>query len=214
MAGGVPVARDTADPAERRLLNIVDEMAIASGVTVPRVFVLRGEPGLNAFAAGTAPNQAAIAVTEGALRELTRDELQGVIGHEFSHVLNGDMRLNVRMIAVLSGILFIGEIGEFLLRSSGGRVSGSRRGNRSAVVLLGLALTVIGYVGLFFGRLVRAAVARQRELLGDASAVQFTRNAHGVAGAVSDVVDVDLEVPGCPPEPSAVVEALRRVTGK
>jgi Zn-dependent protease with chaperone function len=184
MVGGVPLERGTADPAERRLLNVVDEMAIASGVAVPRVYVLRGEPGLNAFAAGYSPSQAALAVTEGALRQLTRDELQGVIGHEFSHVLNGDMRLNVRMIGVLAGILFIGEIGEFLMRSAGGG-SGSRRGNRSGVVLLGVALMVIGYVGLFFGRLVRAAVSRQRELLGDASSVQFTRNPRGLAGALA-----------------------------
>jgi Zn-dependent protease with chaperone function len=184
MVGGVPLERGTADPAERRLLNVVDEMAIASGVTVPRVYVLRGEPGLNAFAAGYAPNQAALAVTEGALRQLTRDELQGVVGHEFSHVLNGDMRLNVRMIGVLAGILCIGEVGEFLMRSAGGG-RGSRRGNRSAVILLGVALMVIGYVGLFFGRLVRAAVSRQRELLGDASSVQFTRNPRGLAGALA-----------------------------
>ena len=183
MADGVPVDRSTRDPKERRLLNVVDEMAIASGVTVPRVYVMRHEPGINAFAAGYAPNQAAIAVTAGALEELNREELQGVIGHEFSHVLNGDMRLNIRMIGVLAGILFIGEIGEFLMRS-GGRSSGRDRG-RGGVVVVGLALTIIGYVGLFFGRLIKAGVARQREFLGDASSVQFTRNPEGLAGALT-----------------------------
>lgn len=185
MAGGVPVDRSTRDPDERRLLNVVDEMAIASGVTVPHVFVLPGETAINAFAAGFAPNQAAIAVTEGALRTLTRDELQGVIAHEFSHVLNGDMRLNVTMIGVLAGILFVGEIGEFLMRSTSSR-SGSRRSNsRSGIVLAGFALTVIGYIGLFFGRLIKAAVSRQREFLADASSVQFTRNPEGIAGALT-----------------------------
>jgi Zn-dependent protease with chaperone function len=182
MAGGRFVDRGTKDPDERRLLNVVDEMAIASGVAVPRAYVLRGEPGINAFAAGYAPNQAAIAVTEGALRRLTRDELQGVIGHEYSHVLNGDMRLNVQMIGVLAGILFLGEIGEFLMRSSADR--GSRR---SGVVLLGLAITIIGYVGLFFGRLIKAGVSRQREFLADASSVQFTRNPDGLAGALARI---------------------------
>jgi Zn-dependent protease with chaperone function len=184
MVGGAPVDRGTPDADARRLLNVVDEMAIASGIAVPRVYLLRGEPGINAFAAGYAPNQAAIAVTEGAMRGLTRDELQGVIGHEFSHVLNGDMRMNVRMIGVLAGILFVGEIGEFLMRSSASR---DRRRNANGVVLIGLAMTLIGYVGLVFGRLVKAAVARQREFLADASSVQFTRNPDGLAGALATI---------------------------
>ncbi len=189
MVGGVPVDRATTAPDERRLLNIVDEMAIASGVAVPRVYVLPDEPGVNAFAAGDAPNQAAIAVTAGALRRLTRDELQAVVGHEFSHVLNGDMRLNLRMIGVLAGILFLGEIGQFLLRASGRRRG--RGHGRGGLVLLGLVLTVIGYVGLFFGRLLRAAVSRQREHLADASSIQFTRNPDGLAGALAVIGSLD-----------------------
>jgi Zn-dependent protease with chaperone function len=187
MAGGRLVDRATRDLDARRLLNIVDEMAIASGVTVPRVYLLPGEPGINAFAAGYAPNQAAIAVTEGAMRTLTRDELQGVIGHEFSHVMNGDMRLNVQMIGVLAGILFVGEIGEFLMRSTSGS---DRRKGGSGVVLVGLALTIVGYVGLFFGRLIKAALSRQREFLADASSVQFTRNPDGLAGALATIAAI------------------------
>jgi Zn-dependent protease with chaperone function len=182
MAGGVPVDRSTRQADERRLLNVVDEMAIASGVTIPRVYVLPGEMAINAFAAGYAPNQAAIAVTEGALRQLTRAELQGVIGHEFSHVLNGDMRLNIQMIGVLAGILFVGEVGEFLMRSTSSRDS---RESRNGIVLVGVALTVIGYIGLAFGRLIKAGIARQREFLADASSVQFTRNPDGIAGALA-----------------------------
>jgi Zn-dependent protease with chaperone function len=184
LAGGVPVERGTRDPDERRLLNVVDEMAIASGVTVPHVYVLPGEPGLNAFAAGYSPNEAVIAVTEGTLRTLTRDELQGVIGHEFSHVLNGDMRINIQMIGVLAGILFIGEIGLFVLRSQRG---GGRKSGGGLVLLVGAALLIIGYSGLFFGRLIKAAISRQREYLADDSAVQFTRNPEGIAGALATI---------------------------
>jgi Zn-dependent protease with chaperone function len=186
MAGGVPIERDTRVPGERRLLNVVDEMAIASGVTVPRVYVLRGEGGLNAFAAGWAPSNAVIAVTEGALTTFNRDELQAVVAHEFSHILNGDVRLNVAMVGVLAGILFVGAIGEFLLRVRWG--SGKDSGRlRLAALAVGLALTVIGYTGLFFGRLIKAAVSREREFLSDASAVQFTRNPDGVAGALATI---------------------------
>ena len=182
LAGGVRVARGTRDADERRLLNVVDEMAIASGVAVPHVYVLPGERGINAFAAGYSPHEAVLAVTEGAARTLTRDELQGVVAHEFSHILNGDMRLSVQMIGVLAGILFLGEIGNVLLRVRGG----DRRGG-GGVALVGAALLIIGYAGLFFGRLIKAAVSRQREFLADASSVQFTRNAEGIAGALATI---------------------------
>jgi Zn-dependent protease with chaperone function len=189
MCGGERLEQGARDPAERRLLNIVEEMAIASGVAVPPVFVLRDEQGINAFAAGYAPNQAVVAVTRGALEQLNRDELQAVIGHEFSHILNGDMRLNVRMIGVLAGILFIGTIGQFLLRIAGRSGSSSRDDGKLRVALFagGLALLVIGYVGLFFGRLIKASVSRQREYLADASSVQFTRNPDGIAGALATI---------------------------
>ena len=189
MCGGKRIDQDAREPAERRLLNIVQEMAIASGVAVPPVYVLRDEQGINAFAAGYAPNQAVIAVTRGALEQLNRDELQAVIGHEFSHILNGDMRLNVRMIGVLAGILFIGGIGQFMMRMTGETRDSSKEAGKLQLVLFlaGLALLVIGYVGLFFGRLIKAAVSRQREFLADASSVQFTRNPEGIAGALATI---------------------------
>ncbi|GAB3748040.1 M48 family metallopeptidase [Lysobacter olei] len=184
--GGVLVPEDTRDPALRRLRNVVEEIAIASGVAVPNVFVLEHEAAINAFAAGYAPSDAAIAVTRGALERLNRDELQGVIAHEFSHILNGDMRLNIRLIGVLFGILMVGLVGRKVLEH--GRFSGGRRNSGAAVVLIAaLAAMVIGYVGLFFARMIKAGVSRSRERLADASAVQFTRQAAGLAGALKKI---------------------------
>jgi Zn-dependent protease with chaperone function len=181
MIGARRVAPDTADALERRLRNVVEEMAIASGVRVPEVYVMDAERGINAFAAGWDSSGAVVAVTRGTLEALTRDELQGVVAHEFSHILNGEMRLNLRMIGVLAGIVFIGSIGEFLMRST----RGSRDGK--GFFLGGVALFVIGYVGLFFARLIKSAVSRQREFLADASSVQFTRNPDGIAGALDQM---------------------------
>lgn len=176
------------DADERRLRNVVEEMAIASGIPVPRLYVMDNEHAINAFVAGYSPNEAVMVMTRGALTELNRDELQGVVGHEFSHILNGDMRINVRLIALLAGILTIGQIGFFLLRGASVRhhVSSSRnRNNGQAILLLvGVALAAIGYVGVFFGRLIQAAVSRERERLADASSVQFTRNPEGIGGAL------------------------------
>jgi len=188
--GARRVERATDDLAERRLLNVVEEMAIASGVAVPPVYVLGDEHGINAFAAGTSPNEAVVAVTRGALTQLNRDELQGVIAHEFSHILNGDMRLNLRLVGVLHGILLLALIGRGLLE--GGRRSSNRKGG--GAVLFGLALLLIGYMGVFFGRLIKAAVSRQREYLADASAVQFTRNPAGIAGALKKIGGVGSRV--------------------
>ena len=168
----------TRDAHERRLLNVVEEMAIASGVPVPRVYVMDNEPGINAFAAGHFSGDAVISVTHGCLTLLSRDELQCVIGHEFSHILNGDMRLNLRLIGLIFGILCLTIIGRILIRT---------RGRKNPLPLLGLALIVIGWVGVVFGRLIQAAVSRQRELLADASAVQFTRNPGGLAGALKKI---------------------------
>lgn len=189
LMGGDPVSADTQDPLERRLLNVVEEMAIASGVQIPEVFVMREEPGINAFAAGYSPNEAAVAVTKGALEILNRDELQGVIAHEFSHILNGDMRINIRLMGILNGILVIGAIGGFLLRSQRYARYRSRDSAQStaAIMGIGLALYVLGYAGIFFGRLIKAAVSRQREFLADASAVQFTRNPSGIAHALKKI---------------------------
>jgi Zn-dependent protease with chaperone function len=185
MMGGEEVPGTTTDSRQKRLLNVVEEMALAAGVPVPPVYVLE-EPGINAFAAGYAPGDAVVAVSQGCLNYLTRDELQGVVAHEFSHILNGDMRLNVRLIGLIFGIMALSIIGRMLMLTSGLRSSG-RNNSRGGLVLLGLGVFVLGLVGAFFGRLIMAAVSRQREYLADASAVQFTRNPDGIGGALKKI---------------------------
>jgi Zn-dependent protease with chaperone function len=187
--GAVAVDPTTSDPQLRRFVNIVEEMSLASGVPTPRLFVLEREPGINAFAAGFTPADAAITVTGGALRQLNRDELQGVIGHEFSHILNGDMRLNIRLIGLLNGILLLGLIGLRVLSFGGGRGS-DRKGGGAPIIVIALALTILGFVGQFFAGLIKAAVSRQREWLADASAVQFTRQTTGLEGALKKIAGV------------------------
>lgn len=181
--GATPVAEDTSDFNLRRLRNVVEEVAIASGVPVPQIFVLEEESAINAFAAGYAPSDASITVTRGALNRLNRDELQGVVAHEFSHVLNGDMRLNIRLIGLLFGILVLALIGRKILQY--GRFG---RGKDAApMIAVAVGLLVVGYIGLFFGRLIKAGVSRSRETLADASAVQFTRQTGGLAGALKKI---------------------------
>ena len=180
--GAVIVPIDTRDPELRRLRNVIEEVAIASGVPVPDIYLMADEPGINAFAAGYSASDAAVCVTRGCLDRLSRDELQGVVAHEFSHVLNGDMRLNIRLMGLLFGILALAIVGRRVVRFGGGR---SRRG--AQVWLIGLALMVVGYIGYFFARLIQAAVARSRESLADASAVQFTRQTDGIAGALKKI---------------------------
>jgi len=182
MLGGRKISADTTDPSERRLMNVVEEMAIASGIPAPQVYVLDSEHNINAFAAGLEIADSAVAVTNGALTKLNRDELQGVIGHEFSHILNGDSRLNVQLIGILFGILFLGIAGRQII--SYGRIS-VRLG--LPVIAGGVCLIVIGYIGTFMGRLMQCAVSRQKEFLADASAVQFTRNPLGLAGALKKI---------------------------
>jgi Zn-dependent protease with chaperone function len=182
--GAVPVDPTTTDPALRRFVNVVEEMSIASGVPMPRLFVLPRERGINAFAAGYTAADAAITVTEGALSQLSRDELQGVIGHEFSHVLNGDMRLSIRLIGLLYGIMLLGLVGSRVL-ALGGR--GSDRKGALPIVAIAFGAMVVGFVGQFFAGLIKAAVSRQREWLADASAVQFTRQPDGLAGALKKI---------------------------
>ena len=186
--GGRLVSRDQADAEENKLLNIVEEMAIASGTPVPRVYVLE-EQSINAFAAGRKTSNAVIGVTRGCIQTLNREQLQGVIAHEFSHIHHGDMQLNMRLIAVLHGILLIGLAGQLMLRGGSSysflRSGRSKKGNSGAV--LGLALVAIGFGGVFFGNLIKAAVSRQREYLADASAVQFTRNPQGIAAALLQI---------------------------
>jgi Zn-dependent protease with chaperone function len=189
MLGGRAVDPQTRDPAERRLLNVVEEMALASGIAVPPVFVLENESGINAFAAGHQPSDAVVAVSAGALRYLTRDELQGVMGHEFSHILNGDMRLNLRLIGIVYGILVLAVIGYYVMRFSGSFSSSDSKksGGAAGVFLFGIVLMVLGYIGVFFGNLIKSAISRQREFLADASAVQFTRNPGGISGALKKI---------------------------
>src|SRR6516164_2054416 len=184
MMGGEEVPGTATDPREKRLLHVVEEMALAAGVPVPPVYVLQ-EPGINAFAAGYAPGDAVVAVSQGCLNYLTRDELQGVVAHEFSHILNGDMRLNIRLIGLVFGIMALSIMGRMLMFTSG-RSSG-RNDSRGGLMLLGLGVFVLGLVGAFFGRLIMAAVSRQREYLADASAVQFTRNPDGIGGALKKI---------------------------
>ena len=199
--GGQLVPRNTPDLKQRRLLNVVEEMAIASGTPAPPVYLLATEPGINAFAAGFSPRDAVIGVTQGAIDHLSREQLQGVIAHEFSHMFNGDMRLNIRLIGALNGILILGILGYYLLYSTS--FSGRRRSNdkgAGAIMALAVGLMAIGFAGTFFGALIKASVSRQREYLADASAVQFTRNPNGIAGALKRIGGLEsgskLENPG------------------
>jgi len=185
LMGGRLINTNTTDLNERKLLNVVEEMSIASGIPMPQVYVMDGEEGINAFAAGHKPSDATVTVTRGCMRILSRDELQGVIGHEFSHILNGDMRINLRLMGIIFGILCLAIIGRILLYS--GRGGGGRGRGQNPLPLFGIALLIIGYIGVFFGRLIQAAVSRQREFLADASSVQFTRNPAGITGALKKI---------------------------
>ncbi len=188
--GGVIIPRSSSDPLHKKILNVVEEMAIASGTPVPQVYILN-ERGINAFAAGWKTTNAVIGITQGALERLSRDELQGVIAHEFSHIFNGDMRLNIRLIAILHGILMIGMLGRMILRSLRYvRTSrNSKGGGQAVLVILGVggALAVVGYSGTFFGNWIKSLISRQREYLADASAVQFTRSSEGIANALKKI---------------------------
>lgn len=197
MLGGRKAEPSTTDFGESQLIHVVEEMAIASGMPVPDIYILDNETNINAFAAGFTTDDAAIGVTRGAIDQLSRDELQGVIAHEFSHIFNGDMRLNIRLIGILNGILLLHIMGMIVMRgtlfSGGARVSSSGNRNKDggqgaiAILLLGLSLVVIGYIGMLFGRMIQAAVSRQREYLADAAAVQYTRNPDGIAGALEKI---------------------------
>ncbi len=190
--GGQKLNRHTKDPSAKRLLNVVEEMSIASGITTPTIYVL-DDSAINAFAAGLTLDDAVIGVTSGTIEKLDREELQGVIAHEFSHIFNGDMRLNLQLTATLHGILLIGLIGRFILRSMSRsthrvRSSNSKKGNGGLYLLvLGGGLFIIGYVGTFFGSMIKAKVSRKREYLADATAVQYTRYPQGISGALKKI---------------------------
>ncbi|GDY00688.1 Zn-dependent protease [Planctomycetota bacterium] len=188
MLGGTMVSANSEDPLHRVLCNVVEEMAIAAGIPAPTVFVLENEIGINAFAAGYSTADAAITVTRGCLLHLDREQLQGVIAHEFSHVLHGDMRLNIRLIGVLFGIICLSHIGLFLVRTTGGSYRRDRKGNQG-LVMFGFALLLIGSVGAFMSGLIKAALSRQREFLADASAVVYTRNPRGIGTALAKIAD-------------------------
>jgi Zn-dependent protease with chaperone function len=197
MVGAREVDTSTRDALDRRLVNVVEEMSIASGVPVPRIFVMDDEATINAFAAGHSIDDAVVAVTRGTLTRLSRDELQGVIAHEFSHILNGDMKLNLRLIGVLYGLLIVALAGRTLLHLGARSRGGGDRGSGAAIgalVVAGLVLWILGYIGVFFGRLIKAAVSRQREFLADASAVQFTRNPDGIGGALRKIAGLGREI--------------------
>ncbi len=182
--------RSRCTPAEAKLLNVVEEMAIASGIAVPPVYLLRGETAINALVAGHTPNEAVIVATQGAVQQLSRDELQGVMGHEFSHILNGDMALNVRLVSLLAGIACFGEWGEAMVyagAAEAAKKSREERGGEVLVALFGTAIAFIGFPGLFAAEAIKAAISRQRELLADAASVQFTRNPDGIAGALDSI---------------------------
>ncbi|HEV7605934.1 MAG TPA: M48 family metallopeptidase [Steroidobacteraceae bacterium] len=189
--GGTRIDRSTGDLALKRLHNVVEEMAIASGVTMPEVYVLENEDGINAFAAGNSPADAAIAVTRGAATRLKREELQGVVAHEFSHILNGDMRLNLRLLGWIFGLLAVAIVARIVLQSSPRSSGRGRKDGAGALMLAALAVMVLGYIGVFFGRLLQAAVSRNRERLADASAVQFTRNPVGLSGALLKIAGLN-----------------------
>jgi Zn-dependent protease with chaperone function len=206
--GGTRIDRSTGDLALKRLHNVVEEMAIASGVTVPEVYVLENEDGINAFAAGNSPADAAITVTRGAVTRLKREELQGVVAHEFSHILNGDMRLNLRLLGWVFGLLAVAIVARVVLQMSprgGGR---GRKDGAGALILAALAIMVLGYIGVFFGRLLQAAVARNRERLADSSAVQFTRNPVGLSGALLKIAGLSAGSRLVAPEAEQVAHML------
>lgn len=205
--GGAQVAEfaggeeaDGRDPLERRLLNVVEEMSLASGTPQPRVYVMRAEQGINAFAAGWSPEDAAICVTRGCLERLSRDELQGVVAHEFSHIFNADMRINIRAMGMLFGLYALAIVGRELLDwgrelLDWGRFSDSDDNKIGKLglalglgfLLLGLGFLLLGWIGQVLGHILAAAISREREYLADASAVQFTRNPDGIGGALRKI---------------------------
>ncbi|EIJ42775.1 Zn-dependent protease with chaperone function [Beggiatoa alba B18LD] len=190
LIGAIPVELDTYREEERRLMNVVEEMAIAAGIPVPKLYVLQKEYGINAFVAGYRPSDVTLVVTRGALEQLDRRELQGIVGHEFSHILHGDMRLNLHLIGILAGILAIGQMGFYIF--SGGTYQYENRLNRDLrnvyffplALPFSILLVSLGYIGVFCGRVIKAAISRQREFLADAAAVQYTRDPAGIVGAL------------------------------
>ena len=195
MLGASLLDLHTSDMKQRQLINVIEEMSIASGVPLPTIYVMENEPGINAFVAGYLPGEAVMVVSKGAIEGLNREEMQGVVAHEYSHILNGDMQINIKLMSLLAGILMISLTGRLLMQGSSSRrymsgrhISGNNKSG-SALVVLGLFLLFVGYVGVFCGRLIKAGVSRQREFLADAAAVQFTRNPQGIASALNKIAE-------------------------
>lgn len=195
MLGASLLDLHTSDMKRRQLIHVIEEMSIASGVPLPVIYVMESESGINAFVAGYLPTEAVMVVSKGAIEALNREEMQGVVAHEYSHILNGDMQINIKLMAMLAGILMISLTGRLLMRGSSSRhhmssrrISGNNKSG-SALAVLGLLLLLVGYVGVFCGRLIKAAVSRQREFLADAAAVQFTRNPQGIASALNKIAE-------------------------
>lgn len=187
MVNARPIDPYTTDPDEKRFINVVEEMSLASLVPVPQLFVMDKEPSINAFVSGLKPDDTVMVVSKGALMKLSRQELQGVVGHEFSHIHHSDMRISLYLMGLTAGLLLIGKIGQFALRSFFYSRRSSNRGTPNvqvAMMLLGFGLIIIGAIGLLFGRLMKAAISRQRELLADASSVAYTRNPIGLVFAL------------------------------
>lgn len=210
--GGRRLNPGSQDPIERKVLNVVEEMAIAANMPVPPVYLLDREPAINAFAAGYSPRDAVIGITRGCAEKLSRAQLQGVVAHEIAHILNGDMRLNIRIIAILNGILFISHAGYLLLRF--GALGGRRDGKNAALPLLGLGLLVLGAIGVLFGNIIKAAVSRQREFLADASAAQFTREPEALSGALQQIGVAQKKGPGSKIESPNADEAAHLFFGQ
>jgi len=183
MLGGSRLPASAKGPLDRRLLNVVEEMAIASGLPVPPVFILE-QSGVNAFAAGFTPSDTVIGVTRGAVELLSRDELQGVIAHEFSHIFNGDSAMKMRMMGMLYGITLVSDAGIGLLTMKRTSRYSRDRGTHPGLVVIGLLLFIVGTIGVVIADMIKRAVSRQREYLADAAAVQFTRNPEGIANAL------------------------------
>jgi Zn-dependent protease with chaperone function len=191
LLGARHIDPERCNPAERRLLNVIEEMAIASGVSVPPLYVLPYEEGVNGLVAGHSPNEAVLIVTRGAMQKLSRDELQGVVGHEFSHILNGDMALNIRLAGLLAGLTWLGELGEAMVYGAAWQARGvprEKQGAEAVLAVIGLAIAFTGFPGTLAATAIKAAISRQREFLADAASVQFTRNPEGIAGALDSIL--------------------------
>lgn len=188
MVGAKRIDLHTSDTQQRQFINVVEEMSIASGVPVPGLYIMQDEAGINAFVAGYLPTEAVMVVTCGAIENFSREEMQGVVAHEYSHILNGDMQINIRLMAMLAGILMISSLGKILI--SGRRRSYNSRNSGGGMLALGFLLILVGSLGVFMGRMIKAAVSRQREFLADAASVQFTRNPSGIASALNTINEV------------------------